>query len=365
MGARAVTEREPASLPLIRAPGFIGRDRELAALAHALTGGSAVVLVEGEAGIGKTRLIQEFLDGATGQQDRALVACCPPLRTPLTLGPLVDAARQATESVAGLGLTDLAGALRPLFPEWARDLPPAPEPAGDATAARHRVFRALAELLDRLGVTVLVVEDAHWADETTVEFLLFLVSRRPRPLSLVVTFRPEDVPEGSLLSRLSRHAAGTSGLRLTLRSLDVAETAGLVSSMLDGEPVSETFAELLHAHTDGLPLALEESVRLLHERADLRLFEGEWMRHHLDQITVPPTVRDAVLERTGRMAPQRGKCCTLPRCSPNPRANLSWPRWPGWRQAACGRGCGRRCAAASWPRISRTDRGRCRSGTYW
>jgi len=56
---------------------------------------------------------------------------------------MVDAIRQAAGSPRQLGLSGLAGALRPLFPEWSADLPPAPEPAEDATAARHRLFRAL------------------------------------------------------------------------------------------------------------------------------------------------------------------------------------------------------------------------------
>lgn len=303
MGGRAVTEREIPDAPSIRAPDFVGRDREMGALADALAAGPAVVLVEGEAGIGKSRLIQEYLACASARENRALVACCPPLRTPLTLGPVVDAARQATDSLATLELTDLGGALRPLFPEWANDLPPALEPVSDATVARHRVFRALGELLSSLAVNLLVVEDAHWADEATVEFLLFLVARQPRPVNLLVTFRPEDVPDGALLPRLFRHAAGGSGVRLTLRPLDVAETARLVSSMLDDMPVSGRFAGLLHEHTDGLPLALEESVRLLHERADLRRFGAEWMRHRLDDIAVPPSVRDAVLERAYGLGP--------------------------------------------------------------
>src|SRR5690606_31648641 len=123
---------------------------------------------------------------------RCLTLVCPPFRVPFTLGPLVDAIRQATDQVAGLRLSGLAGTLRPLFPEWAEGLPPAPEPLEDARASRHRLFRALVEVLDRLGVTVLVAEDAHWADEATIEFLLFVVTQPARPMSLVVTYRPED-----------------------------------------------------------------------------------------------------------------------------------------------------------------------------
>jgi DNA-binding CsgD family transcriptional regulator len=289
--------------PLISLPSFTGREIELAAIEDALAGSpTVVVLVEGEAGIGKTRLVQEFLAGRMGGQGRALPVACLPLRRPATLSPLVDGLRQAMASPAQLRLSGLAGALRPLLPEWAADLPAAPEPVDDAAAARHRLFRALAEVLDKMQVAVLVVEDVHWADEATLEFLLFLAAQQgPRP-SLVVTYRPEDVPAGSLLLRLSsRMPGGPAGIRLCLEPLTVGETSQLVSTMLDGSPLSAEFAAFLHQRTDGIPLAAEELVRLMHDRADLARRGGEWVRRSLAEITVPATIRDGVLERTGRL----------------------------------------------------------------
>lgn len=90
---------------------------------------------------------------------------------------------------------------------------------------------------------------------------------------------------------------------MTLPPLGQVETAGLVSSMLDDGPVSEAFAAFLHEHTEGLPLLIEESVRLLWDRSDLLRVGGEWMRRSLDEMQVPPTVRDAVLERLQRLRP--------------------------------------------------------------
>ena len=299
-----VTERKvPGSLPVVCPPRFVGRERELTVLAQALDAPPAVVLVEGEAGIGKSRLVQEFLASPAGQRQRVLVAYSPPLRTPCTWGAITDGLRQAVpDGISALPVSGLAGALRPLFPEWADALPPAPEPLEDATAARHRVFRALAELLDALDVSVLVVEDAHWADEATLEFLLFLTARQPQQMSLLVTYRPEDVPEGGLLRRLgARLSAGSTRARITLEPLDIPETVALVSSMLEAAVVSEEFAAFLHDHADGLPLAIEESVRVLADRHDLTRRDGAWLRRNLDQIAVPPTIRDAVLERTGRL----------------------------------------------------------------
>jgi DNA-binding CsgD family transcriptional regulator/tetratricopeptide (TPR) repeat protein len=302
MAAPAVTERSTGQGPVIRAPAFTGRDRELAAVAEALAGGPAVVLVEGEAGIGKSRLLREYLASAEGGEGTVLVACCPPLARPQTLGPVAEAVRQAAAgTVARLRLSPLGGALRPLFPEWSADLPPALEQAEDASAARYRVFAALAGLLERLDAGLLAVEDAHWADEATLEFLLYLASRQPRPVSLVVTCRPEEMPAGSLLPRLARLAAGTSGWRLALGPLDATATAGLVSSMLAGERLSGEFAGFLHEHTGGVPLAVEESVRLMAARADLVRRDGRWVRREVAGIAVPPPVRDAALERAGRL----------------------------------------------------------------
>ncbi|MEY9856977.1 DNA-binding CsgD family transcriptional regulator [Catenulispora sp. GAS73] len=312
----------------IGTPRFVGREAELARVVRALTTPPALVLVEGEAGIGKSRMVREAQAVlrthsiatadpstalttalATTPTTEPLIAVCPPFREPLTLGPIVDAARERCSDVAGLGLSALAGTLRPLFPEWGEALPPAPDPLIDPGAARHRLIRALAELLDRLGVRVLVVEDVHWADEATMDFLLFLATRPTRRISLLLTYRAEDLPADSLLPRLSagvRQVADSSGgqgsVRITLGGLEPPEVAQLVSSMLDDELVSPAFAELLHARTEGVPLALEESVRLLHARSDLIRRDGEWIRRTLDEIDVPPSIRDAVTDRVGRLS---------------------------------------------------------------
>lgn len=296
----AVTEHHETGLPSVSAPSLIGRQRELAALGRDLASPSAVVLVEGEAGIGKTRLVREFLASAAGKSRRVLMARCPPFRQPCTLGPIADALRQAAGEPTVLSLSPLAGGLRPLFPEWAGVLPSALEPLGDAGAERYRLYRALAELLEHLRIQLVVAEDAHWADEATLEFLLFLAARQPHGPSLLATFRPEDIPADSLLRRLS---ASSTAARVMLGPLDARATRGLVSSMLDDMPVSQVFADFLHERTDGLPLALEETVRLMADRGDLVFREGAWARRHLAHIQVPPTVRDAVLERTGRLGP--------------------------------------------------------------
>jgi DNA-binding CsgD family transcriptional regulator/tetratricopeptide (TPR) repeat protein len=298
MGAAAGTG-VPAPRPGLGVPRLVGRERDLGLLDRALDERPGLVVVAGEAGIGKSRLLAELL---RRRRETALVAACLPFREPYTLGPVVDAVRGLADSVAGLHLSGLAGALRPVFPEWAGQLPPAPEPLPDAAAARHRLLRALVELIDALGVGLFVVEDAQWADETTLELLLFLGARRERP-RLVLTYRPEDVRRESLLRRL---VAQTGVTRLEPGPMDTATTAELVSSMLGGEPVSAEFAAFLHDHTDGLPLAIEECVRLLYDRADLVCEDGAWLRRDVAELGVPPSIRDAVLERASRLGPSAG-----------------------------------------------------------
>ncbi len=281
------------------APGFVGREREFAQVMQALREPGSVVLVEGEAGVGKSRLVQEFLRSSVLAPPAVLFGVCPPFRDPFTLGPVVAALRASCSGVSGLQLDGLAGALRPLFPEWAEGLPPLPEPLQDAKAERHRLFAALIQLLGRLGIELLVVEDLHWADESTLEFLLLVSSQPANGVGLLLTYRPDDVPDDSLLLRLtSRLPAGTRRHRVSLTPFDLPGTTALMSSMLNDEPVTPEFATYLQERTEGLPLAVEESVRLLRDRASLARRDGVWERRDEVDLDVPPLVRDAVLERT-------------------------------------------------------------------
>jgi predicted ATPase len=283
-------------------PRCAGRDTQAARLAAALARPPTVVLVEGQAGIGKSCLVHEVLGILPGLRSSSLVARCPAFGRPLTLEPLVAALQDLGQDLPKLRLSPLAGALHPLFPGWAGLLPQAPEPLADAAAERQRVFRALAGLLDCLGTGLLVVEDAQWADEATLEFLLFLAMRHVPGLGLVVTFRPEEISRHSLLRRLwLRPQAGSRCERITLEPLDVAETADLADSMLPGGKVSGKFAAFLHDRTGGLPMAVEEAIRLLYDRADLTFRDGKWLRRHLPSLVIPPTAEDTVRQRAQRL----------------------------------------------------------------
>jgi predicted ATPase len=184
----------------VSSPRLVGRAEELAQLAAALhraaAGDPAAVLVAGEAGVGKTRLVTEFTSRATDAGASVLSGGCVGLvEGELAYAPLVEALRGLLQRldptvVTGLlegGRSDLAR----LLPELgeADRLPPAPDPpAGDGQA---RLFAALVGLLRRLSQpapAVVVVEDLHWVDHSTLEFLSYLLhGLREERLLLVVT----------------------------------------------------------------------------------------------------------------------------------------------------------------------------------
>lgn len=297
------TDVSQVAQPDALAPALIGRDDAMATMVAALSR-PALVLVEGEAGIGKSRLLDECLAAPALRGRVVLMAACPPLEEPFPLGAVVDGLRVFHDRLGELALSPLAGALRPLFPEWAPWLPPALEALPDPQEIRHRLFRALSELIDALGVDVLVVEDAHWADAATLDWLLTLAASRDAKRSIVVTYRPLDVGEGSPLLRLtSRPPRNMAWERISLEPLDVPQTRALVESMFATADVSDRFAAFLHEHTGGIPLALEETVRLLRARRDIFRSESGWRRRITEELRVPPTMRDSVLERVARLDP--------------------------------------------------------------
>jgi DNA-binding CsgD family transcriptional regulator len=276
---------------------LVGRSAERDRLLAAVSVPPAVVVIEGEAGIGKTRLVAELRDGR-----RLLSGACRRLREPFPLGPFVEALRGAAAVLRGAVLSPVAGALRPLLPELGEVLPPRPDTLDDRAADRHRVFRAMVELLGAVGPAVLVLEDLHWADEQTIEMLRYLLDEPPASLAVVLTYRADEVDPAAraLTARLPPQVRLE---RLLLRALDPAGAGELAAAILGVPEVSAEFAAHLCRRASGLPLAVQELVALLRARGTLVPRDGGWARRTIDSLDVPTGIGDPVRERVARLEP--------------------------------------------------------------
>jgi ATP/maltotriose-dependent transcriptional regulator MalT len=241
-------------------PTVLERDAEidtlLAALAEAAAGCSSVVLVTGEAGIGKTSVVRAFRAVVDGDV-RVLSGACDDLLTPRTLGPLRDA-------VVGTG--------GPLERALAVD------------RSSESIFAAITEEFAGPQPTVLVVEDVHWADDATLDVLRYLARRLDRlKVVLLLTVRDDAVGSGHPLRQLLGAFAVGQVHRLALRPLSPT-AVGLLSSGSGRDPAA------LHALTTGNPFFVTEMLAA----------PGD---------TVPRTVVDSVLAQARRLDPDARLAC--------------------------------------------------------
>ena len=278
---------------------FVGRVAELAllegALERAAAGRPAVVFVAGESGIGKTRLLAELEARASAREARVLRGHCLELGgVQIPYAPLVAAlrpiARDGAELAAGLPAAT-RDALGELLPELGGTSPG--EPADEEHRARQgRLFEALLTLLARLGrdaPVLLLLEDLHWADSSTRDFITFLVrSAREESLCLVVTYRSDELhrrhPLRPLLAELER-VAGVE--RIALERFDREEVVQQLEGILHG-PVTDDLADRLYGRSQGNALYTEELLAAS-EDAD------GWL--------LPETLRDALLTRVEKLGP--------------------------------------------------------------
>ena len=249
-------------------PVLVGRADYLAelgaALARAREGGPSALLVGGEAGIGKTRLVTEFAATASSGGARVLAGGC------LDLGadglPFAPFAAMLRELVRDMGAAGVA-ALLPgqATREFARLLPEfgetAPEP--DPGVARARLFEQMLTLLERLADTsplVLIIEDAHWADRSTRDLTAFLIGSQQilDRVLIIVSYRSDELhrthPLRPLLAELGRHAWVR---RLQLPRLDRMHADELAASIIGREP-EPWLADEVYRRAEGNPLFVEE-----------------------------------------------------------------------------------------------------------
>lgn len=302
-------EREPARPPhvtrLATSSGLVGRDVERRLLMAGAFSPPALVVVEGEAGVGKTRLVAELLDDRAVTGRRILFGQCYQSHEPFPLAPVVEALRVLRDAPSWtLPLNPVVGALVPLLPELAEHLPPALPPLGDRGAERHRLARAVRELLCASGPTLLVLEDVHLSDTHTQDVLQYVMRHMPHQLSIVLTVRQEELADASPLGRLFTELCARGSLtELRLAPLDVAGVGELAGLLVTDEAIPAGFLEALHERTGGLPFAVETITRTLREERAAGGGGSGWSSRSLTEFDLPPALRRWLLEQPGRLAP--------------------------------------------------------------
>jgi DNA-binding SARP family transcriptional activator/lipopolysaccharide biosynthesis regulator YciM len=297
--------RRPPPLPPDEAP-MIGREPELTRLGTALdetfAGQGQLIAVLGEAGIGKSRLVSQFGVEAAKRGALVLVGHAYSTEQALAYGPWIDALRTGSILDRDDVLADMAtvwrGELARLFPELATD----EEKRAPTPADPRRLIEAVVHLLERLANAqplVLVLEDAHWADEMTVR-LTSVLSRRIATwaMLIVVTAREEDVAEAQALRDL---LSLPSIVPLLLTPLSQRETATLAQSLRprgQDENSDVAWTERIWAASGGNPFVVVEIMRSLEQ--------GTTAMTTPDALYLPARVRELVAGRLHRLS-ERGR----------------------------------------------------------
>ena len=250
--------------------GFVGRGRELSCLRGALGGDVRVLLVVGDAGVGKTRFVAEGLRQAADGGMVVVWGGCLPLAEKLPLLPVAGALGELS-AVDGGQLVEAALGVAPGYvrQEVGRLVPRlGPGEAGQGGQGggwrRERLFSAVAELLGavaaRSGVC-LVVEDVHWADSSTLDCLTFLGGAGGLgAVTLVVTCRSDEAPLDPPVAGWLAHVRGGRAVEeIRLSPLSEDEAAKLVTGLLGAPPAARVAGEL-YARAEGNPFFTEQLV---------------------------------------------------------------------------------------------------------
>jgi DNA-binding winged helix-turn-helix (wHTH) protein len=309
-----------APAPATERSSCVGRSYEIdelsASLSLAQRGGRPICFISGEAGAGKTTLVDRFAAVVGGQKDLwvARGQCTPNYGSREPYGPLLDMAVDLTGGPSGQAFTQL---IKKFAPAWLSQLPAI---FGEKEASQkraeligtgpERMLRELIEILERLSQKtpgLILLEDLHWCDAATLGWIWSWALRRaPARLMIVGTYRPDDVDsESHPLQKVLHELQRLSGFRKL-------ELSGLDSGAVD-EYLTERFAfhnfppqlgAVLYRRTEGHPLFLTATIEDWFARGEVERSEGRWtLRRELADLTetIPASVRALIEHQASRL----------------------------------------------------------------
>jgi DNA-binding SARP family transcriptional activator len=301
---------------------FVGRDREYARLANCveetIAGHGRVAVVSGEAGLGKTRLVQEVLGYARQQGAVALEGQCFELGSALLYQPFVQALRSYLPTmdtrhlcqIPTVWLAEVARLLPELgeiFPDVLLSVPLPP------SRQKSRLFEGVAQFIvcvSREQPLVIFLDDLHWADRPTLELLHYVARQAAgEKVLLVGAFRGEEVEEDHPLTRLLREMSKERALtRLELQPLSEKAVTELVAQMSHSSAGGLLFSRHIYRETEGNPFYVVAILQNLFEEGLLYVDEnGEWATGYdastvdYAELTIPPTMQEVIEARLARL----------------------------------------------------------------
>jgi class 3 adenylate cyclase/predicted ATPase len=296
---------------------FVSRQAEvellLQRLERARNGAGQVVLLSGEAGIGKSRLIRVLKERATGEPMTELAARCSPYYQDSALYPIIAFFQRLLQihpdDTAETTLATLESALEsfglplsefvPLFvallslPNDHRYPPPAMTPQRQ----KQKTFEAIVAWLLKAAqqrTTWMVVEDVHWADPSTLELLSLFIEQVSRSrVFVVLIFRPEFLPPW----RSQPHVSS-----ITLDRLPKAGIEFMIESLASGKKLPPDVTRDIAEKTEGVPLFIEELTRMVLESGLLREQDGRYeLTSSLPSLAIPSTLYESLMARLDRL----------------------------------------------------------------
>ncbi|HSW23011.1 MAG TPA: AAA family ATPase, partial [Burkholderiaceae bacterium] len=282
------------------------------ALAAARQGQRQLVFVLGEAGLGKSALVERFTAGCGARL--AFGQCIEHYGSGEPYMPVLDALNALCRAEGGAAVVD---AMRVMAPTWLLQLPWF---VGDddrrnlqreaAGATQDRMLREFGELVDRVArdqPLVLVLEDLHWSDGATVQLIAYLARRRGAAALMVLgTFRPAEVifeehPLARLRVELRRHLLCRE---VDLDPLAEADIGEWLATRL-GAAVPDSFVQLLHAQASGVPLFINGMVDELIASGALKRLDGGWEFPTAHALSVPRSIADVIEAQLSRLTAEQ------------------------------------------------------------
>lgn len=321
--ARSSAGHNPLEATVI--PPFVGRDDELLHLTsqwqQALSGESGLLIIKGEAGVGKTRLTESFAEQLHRQGYRVLWGRCNQFERVFPYQPLVEAVRSLLPHLAPPELSAIPdwslAELSRLLPELLELRPDLDSPSisgldGEQTSLFTALARALSGLASLIPFLV-VVEDLHWAGESTLQLLHFLARQlQSQPILLLGTTRLASAHNHTPLRQFQESLVqGKSASVLNLSRLTAKDAETLVAKMSGRRESIAPLAERLFQETEGNPFFLIELSKSLFENNVLGIESGIWRgdfeRISAELLPLPASITNAVQARVHRLPKETQK----------------------------------------------------------